>query len=225
MGDQDAAIAADVLETIERRHKAELTAYQNAAYARRYAALVDRVKDREAAMGCVNRELSTAVARSYFKLLAYKDEYEVARLYSDPKFMQRLRREFEGDFRIEINMAPPIFQRRDPHTGRYRKYAFGAWMLPILKLLRRGKCLRGTSFDVFGYTRHRRQERSLIREYETAMEQVLAGLTSSTHGIAVDIARIPEQIRGYDTVKELSIERARARQSELLTSLSTEPRP
>jgi indolepyruvate ferredoxin oxidoreductase len=225
MGDRHDAAASDSLEDIERRHKTELTAYQNAAYAQRYGALVDRVKDREAAIGCVDRDLSTAVARSFFKLLAYKDEYEVARLYSDPKFLQRLRGEFEGDFKIEINMAPPIFQRRDPRTGRYRKYAFGAWMLPILKLLQRGKCLRGTSFDLFGYTQHRREERSLIREYESAIEQVLGALTPATHRIAVEIAKIPEQIRGYDIVKELSIGRARARQRELLTSFHAEPRP
>jgi indolepyruvate ferredoxin oxidoreductase len=204
------------LDDIVARHSAELTAYQNAAYAQRYRALVERVRGAERRICGQGGELAAAVARYYYKLMAYKDEYEVARLYSAPEFLRRLREEFEGDFRIEFNMAPPLLQRRDARTGRYRKRTFGPWMLHAFKVLAKLKRLRGTALDIFGYSSHRRTERELIAEYERTLDELLAGLTADNHALAVEIAEIPEHIRGYVVVKERHLQQARARQTKLL---------
>ena len=158
------------------------------------------------------------MARGYAKLLAYKDEYEVARLYSDGSFEARLREEFEGDFRLEYNLAPPLLAGRDPETGRLHKRAYGAWMLRGFGLLAKLRGLRGTPFDVFGYTRERRLERQLAVDYERTLREVAAGLCTANLDVAVEIAELPREIRGYDSVKLASVERVRARQSELLRS-------
>ncbi|MCX7057603.1 MAG: indolepyruvate ferredoxin oxidoreductase family protein [Proteobacteria bacterium] len=193
-----------------------LVQYQNDAYAARYQSLVQRVADAELAVVGQHGPLLVAVARYYHKLLAYKDEYEVARLYADPAFIKRLNEEFEGNFKIEFNMAPPMVQRRNSTSGRYQKRKFGPWMLHFMRLLARFKFLRGTSFDVFGYSAHRRLERQLISEYERTIGELLAGLTPDTHSLAVEIAGLPEQIRGYDTVKDASASSARLSLEALL---------
>ncbi len=192
-----------------------LTRYQDAHYAARYQQLVDRVVQVETAVLGKRGALSAAAAKYYFKLLAYKDEYEVARLFADPAFKRRLAEEFEGDFTIEFNLAPPMLQPRNASTGRYQKRVFGSWLQPALSVLAKLKFLRGTVFDVFGYAAHRRLERQLISTYEQTMAVLLGDLSTENHALAVEIASLPEQIRGYDVVKDASIVKVQTREAEL----------
>ena len=196
-----------------------LTHYQDAAYARRYRDLVERVRSVERDRGKGLSGLAAAVARNYFKLLAYKDEYEVARLYADPAFRQRLEQAFEGDYTLRFHLAPPLFARTDPNTGEPRKKTYGAWMMKVFERLAKLKRLRGTVLDVFGYTAERRMERALIAEYERTLESLLAALTPDTHALAVEIASLPEQIRGFGHVKRASVHSARSRREALLAQL------
>lgn len=200
-----------------------LTDYQNAAYAERYRKLVDRVSQAEKALGDGSVALSEAVARYYAKLLAYKDEYEVARLYSRTEFMNSLRQQFDGDVKLSFNLAPPMISRRDPDTGRYRKMRFGSYMMGFFRVLAPMKVLRGTPFDPFGYSRHRRQERQLIEEYERLLEELISGLGHHNHAQAVALARLPEKIRGYDLVKEASIETVKVETVALLEQFHQAP--
>jgi indolepyruvate ferredoxin oxidoreductase len=203
-------------ETVARRVKF-LTAYQNAAYAARYQAAVDRVKAAEAARAPGKCGLADAVARYLFKLMAYKDEYEVARLYSDVAFLQQVAGTFEGEnLRFEFHLAPPLLARRDRTTGLPRKMSFGPWLLPAFRLLAKLKFLRGTLFDPFGRTLERRTERKLIEDYESMLDQVLAALTSDNHHLAVGLAAIPEKIRGFGYVKERHLLAAKADEAALL---------
>ena len=200
-------------------HRAEfLTGYQDAAYAERYRALVRRVQDAEAQKTPGRTGLAEAVARSYAKLLAYKDEYEVARLYTRTDFRRKLEAAFEGDYTIRVHLAPPLLAKRDPLTGHLRKRAFGPWVLRAFAILARLKRLRGTPFDVFGFQRHRRLERRLIRDYEQRVEEVLAGLDRDNHPIAVEIASLPEQIRGFEHIKEANAQKVRVREEQLLAA-------
>jgi indolepyruvate ferredoxin oxidoreductase len=203
-------------ETVARRVKF-LTAYQNAAYAARYRAAVDRVKAAEAARAPGKCGLADAVARYLFKLMAYKDEYEVARLYSDGAFVQQVAGTFEGNnLRFEFHLAPPLLARRDRTTGLPRKMSFGPWLLPAFRLLAKLKFLRGTPFDPFGRTLERRTERKLIEDYESMLDQVLAALTPDNHHLAVGLAAIPEKIRGFGYVKERHLLAAKADEAALL---------
>ena len=200
-------------EMVERREKL-LTEYQDAAYAARYRALVDRVRKIEHdRLG--SSQLTEAVARYYAKLLAYKDEYEVARLHADPKFLEALQGQFEGGYRLVFHLAPPILARTNPATGEPRKMQFGPWMLSAMRLLAKLKGLRGTAFDPFGRTDERRTERALITEYEQAVEKLLGGLTRDNVALAIEIASLPETIRGYGHVKVKSIADARKKRDEL----------
>jgi indolepyruvate ferredoxin oxidoreductase len=208
-------ISGTLDEIIERRVEF-LTAYQDADYARRYLSLVEKVRDVEArAKG--HSGLSEAVARYYFKLLAYKDEYEVARLYTDGAFAERIASMFEGDFKLHFHLAPPLFARRNPETGELLKSEYRGWAFTAFKLLSKLKFLRGGAFDVFGYSAERRTERELISEYEGVVNELIEALSADNHSLAVRIASIPEDIRGYGHVKERSVEQARAKQAELLS--------
>ncbi|MDR3510983.1 MAG: indolepyruvate ferredoxin oxidoreductase family protein [Caulobacteraceae bacterium] len=204
------------LDAVIARNCAELTAYQDGAYAERFARAVAGVRAREAAVAGAAGPVTLAAARQLFKLMAYKDEYEVARLYSSPSFRASLEAAFEGDFRIELNLAPPILQRRDARSGRYRKRAFGPWILPALGLLHRLKGLRGTPFDPFGASPHRREERRLIAEYEDDLAALAAGMNEDNLELAGRIAAWPDPVRGYDTVKEAGLARARRERARLL---------
>ena len=153
-----------------------LTEYQNSAYAARYLQLVAAVRKAESAALPGSMELTEAVAKNLFKLMAYKDEYEVARLYADGAFAEKLRERFDGDFRLSFHLAPPLLARRDPRTGHLQKREYGAWMMPAFRLLARLKFLRGTAFDPFGYTSDRKAERRLIADYEAAITRYIAGL-------------------------------------------------
>ncbi|WP_421999783.1 indolepyruvate ferredoxin oxidoreductase family protein [Reyranella sp.] len=202
------------LEEIVAARTAHLTAYQDGTLARRYAALVEKVRAAEATLG--RSGLAEAVARSYAKLLSYKDEYEVARLFADPAFRAELDRQFEGDWTLKFHLAPPLLAGRDPRTGHLLKQAFGPWMLPALRLLAKLRFLRGTALDPFGYTAERKAERALIGDYERLIDELLAGLAVENHALAVRLANLPEEIKGYGHVKEASIERVRAKQDGLL---------
>jgi indolepyruvate ferredoxin oxidoreductase len=207
---------ATTLEEIVRRRMRHLEGYQSRALAQRYAALVDRVKtvERERAPG--KGGLAEAVAKYYAKLLAYKDEYEVARLYTDGDFGKALKRQFEGNYKLTLHLAPPIMAKRDPDSGHLQKREFGPWMFRAFGLLAKLKFLRGTAFDPFGHSAERKRERALIGEYETLIEELLAGLTPDNHRLAVALASVPEHIRGFGHVKEAHLEKAKAREAELL---------
>ena len=199
------------------QHRADvLTAYQNKDYAKHYLQLVERVRTIETDRLPGSLSLTEAVARYYFKLLAYKDEYEVARLYTNGDFMKKIRGRFEGNFRLKLHLAPPLFSHRDSHTGEPIKSTFSSWIFPVLKMLSRFKFLRGTAFDLFGKTKERRMERQLIKEYEQTIKELLLGLTKKNHNIALEIAKIPEQIRGYDMVKQRHFETAKSNEKKLL---------
>ena len=214
---EDLQLSRDLDQLMERR-VAFLTDYQDAAYAARYRALVERVRATEAAKAPGRQGLSEAVARYYFKLLAYKDEYEVARLYSDPAFAERLGRQFEGDFTLGLHLAPPLFARRDPDTGLPVKREFGPWIFKALRLLAKMKGLRGTALDIFGYSQERRAERKLIADYEAQVEELIAGLDQGCHNLAIELAEIPEQIRGFGHIKQAHLEQAKAREAQLLAA-------
>ena len=197
-------------EVIERRVQL-LTAYQDAAYAQRYKQLVERVRQRETG----STKLTEAVARNYAKLMAYKDEYEVARLHADGAMEQKIAGMFEGDYKLVFHLAPPLLARVDPTTGEPRKMRFGGWMLPVFRVLKSLKGLRGSALDVFGYTEERRTERALIAEYEATVERLLKGLTPANHAVAVQIAALPDEIRGYGYIKARNLAAARKKQAEL----------
>jgi len=204
------------LEAIVERRAAFLVGYQDEACAARYRAMVERVREAERTRAKGMRGLAEAVARGYFKLLAYKDEYEVARLHAAPEFRRRIEATFEGDFSLEFHLAPPLFARRDPATGEPRKSRYGVWMMRVFGVLARLKGLRGTALDPFGYTRERRAERRLIERYEQVVSSLLGGLDHTNHAVAVEIASLPERIRGFGHVKARSIEEAERREAELL---------
>jgi indolepyruvate ferredoxin oxidoreductase len=208
------------------RRVAFLTAYQDAAYAARYRRWVERVAAAEAARAPGKSGLADAVARYLFKLMAYKDEYEVARLYADPAFMQQVRSELGGEhLRLHVHLAPPLLARRDRTTGEPRKMTFGPWIFPLFTLLAKFKFLRGTVFDPFGYSRERRTERALVRDYETMLEEVLAKLDGGNHHVAVGLAAIPEKIRGFGHVKLRHLKAAKADEAALLDQFRAGPAP
>jgi indolepyruvate ferredoxin oxidoreductase len=205
----------DLAALVEHR-AAILTQYQDAAYARRYREAIAQVAvaERACIKGC--SALAEVAARNLFKLMAYKDEYEVARLYANGAFMQKLRRQFAGKFRLEFHLAPPFIARIDPATGAPHKSVFGPWMFSVFKLLARLRDLRGTPFDLFGYSAERRRERQLIAEYEDVLRECATGLNAESHELAVELARLPEQIRGFGHIKARSIEQAKTREAVLL---------
>jgi indolepyruvate ferredoxin oxidoreductase len=194
----------------------ELTAYQDAAYAARYRDWVEKAKAIEAAKTPGKCGLAEAVARNLFKLMAYKDEYEVARLYTDGAFLRQIAAEFDGDLRFDFHLAPPLLARRDPNAGVPRKITFGPWMLHVFRLLARMKRLRGSVFDPFGYSAERRMERKLIADYEVTLTELFDKLTPANHHLAVGIAAIPKKIRGFGHVKRRNFEVAKADEATLL---------
>jgi indolepyruvate ferredoxin oxidoreductase len=202
----------ETLDTLITRRVDFLTGYQNAAYAEAYRAFVAQVQQAESALG--KTTLSEAVARNLFKLMAYKDEYEVARLHSDPAFLARIEGMFEGDYRLNFHLAPPLTAQRNDQ-GELVKKKYGPSMLRNFRLLARLKGLRGTALDVFGRTEERRTERALIQQYRASIEELLRGLGADNHALALEIARIPEQIKGYGHVKERHLKAARTRWDEL----------
>jgi indolepyruvate ferredoxin oxidoreductase len=198
------------------RRVAFLTDYQNAAWAARYRAWVDKARAAEAEKAPDKCGLAEAVARYLFKLMAYKDEYEVARLYSDESFVRQVRETFDGDdLRLHVHLSPPILSPTDK-AGRPRKIVFGPWLFGLFRFLARLKGLRGTALDIFGYTEERRTERKLIADYEAMLTEVLDGLTPDNHTVAVGLAAIPEKIRGFGHIKMRNLAAAKADEAALL---------
>jgi indolepyruvate ferredoxin oxidoreductase len=202
------------LDEIMASRVKHLTAYQNASLAERYVTFVERVRTVEQKTGQTG--LAETVARNYAKLLSYKDEYEVGRLYAETAFAASIDRQFEGDFKLKFHLAPPLFSPRDPTTGHLKKLEFGPWMLPMFKLLAKLKGLRGTAFDPFGYTAERKLERALIGQYEGLVDELLSGLTAANHALAVKLAAIPDDIRGYGHVKDAHLAKAKRKEADLL---------
>ncbi|MBR1197639.1 indolepyruvate ferredoxin oxidoreductase family protein [Bradyrhizobium sp. AUGA SZCCT0240] len=227
MKDQDGSVAPKTLDamTLDEiiAHRSNLlTEYQDAKLAARYQALVKKVRD-AAVDGGYDEALPRAVAINYAKLLAYKDEYEVARLYTDGRFEKQLRDQFEGDFKFSFNLAPPILGGGVDALGRPKKRAFGAWMMPVFRTLAKMKGLRGTAFDIFGYSADRKMERDLISGYEKDVATVLGLLSPLTLDIAVEILSLPDRIRGYGPVKEKAVHDAKARYTQLAADLVNPP--
>jgi len=214
-----AASPARTLDEIIAHRAKFLTDYQDMAYADRYLDAIGKVRKAEAAASPSSTELTEAVAKNLFKLMAYKDEYEVARLYADGSFARKLSEKFDGDFHLKFYLAPPIFARRDKATGHLRKSAFGGWMIHVFRLLARLKFLRGTAYDPFGRTAERKAERRLIEDYLAMIEQRMASLKAEQIPHLARLARIPEMIRGYGHIKEENIKQARAEQARLETEL------
>ncbi len=191
------------LDALIKKRAAILTEYQNAAYAQSYLELMDKVKTAEAALNQGQR-LSLAVARNAFKLMAYKDEYEVARLYTDEVFTQALAQQFEGNYSLKFHLAPPLLAKKDVH-GHLIKKTYGSWMMRAFKTLAKFKNLRGTSFDPFGYTAERRAERALRDDYRARVLALLPTLSEQNLNQAIELASRPEHIRGFGHIKEKSM--------------------
>jgi indolepyruvate ferredoxin oxidoreductase len=206
---------SESLDEVIARRAAFLTDYQNAAYAARYTAAIDRVRAAEATISDTTA-LTDAAARSLFKLMAYKDEYEVARLYTDGDFLKRLGQQFEGDYKLRFHLAPPLTADRDPKTGHLRKREYGPRMLSAFRLLAKLKGLRGTAFDIFGRTEERRAERQAIADYRALLDEIAADLTAANHATAVELAAVPREVRGFGHVKEANRHRAAAKAASLL---------
>ncbi|RRN78985.1 indolepyruvate ferredoxin oxidoreductase family protein [Pseudoxanthomonas sp. SGD-10] len=210
----DLRLSRSLEELVERR-RVFLTAYQDRAYAARYTALVEKVRAVEQERVPGSTALTEAVARYAFKLMAYKDEYEVARLYTGGHFQRRLQQQFEGDYRLHFHLAPPLLAKKDEH-GRLVKREYGPWVFTAFRWLAKLKFLRGTAFDPFGRTAERRKERQLVEDYFATIERLLPKLDAGNVGLAAQIASIPDQIRGYGHVKEAHLHAAKAREAELL---------
>jgi indolepyruvate ferredoxin oxidoreductase len=223
--DETQPLSQSLDETIARR-VAFLTAYQNASYAVRYRDLVERTRAIEAGKTPGRSELTEAVARYLFKLMAYKDEYEVARLYTDGAFLKQVAAEFGGDnLRFEFHLAPPLIARPDSITGVAKKMSFGPWMMTAFKVLAKFKFLRGTRFDPFGYGAERRTERQLIGDYAAVLKEIGEKLTPENHHLAVGIAAIPEKIRGFGHVKARHLKAAKADEAALLDQFRADGAP
>jgi indolepyruvate ferredoxin oxidoreductase len=192
-----------------------LTEYQNVGYAKQYQTLVEKIRNKENASGDISG-VTEIVARYYFKLMAYKDEYEVGRLYSNGTFQKKVEGLFEGDYKIRYHLAPPLLAKKDPETGHLRKQEFGSWVLGMFKILSRLKFLRGTAFDVFGRTEERKMERQLIEDYRLLAEEVANSLNSSNIDLAKQLLSLPEEIRGFGHVKEANVVQVRKSWQALL---------
>lgn len=203
-------------ETIASR-AAFLVAYENENYAARYQRLVEHARRVETAKAPGKTGLADAVARGLFKLMAYKDEYEVARLYTDGEFAKQVAAQFDGaDLRVEFHLAPPFLAPKDTETGHPKKVSFGPWLMIALRVIAKFKFLRGTRFDPFGRTAERRAERKLISDYESLLDEIFTRLNVDNHNVAVELASIPEKIRGFGHVKLRHLAVAKVEEGKLL---------
>jgi indolepyruvate ferredoxin oxidoreductase len=215
-------LSASVRETVERR-RAFLVEYQDEAYAKRYVRSVERIRTAERTATGREGPLTEHAARGLFKLMAYKDEYEVARLHGGDVFRQQLAETFETWRHLRFHLAPPLLARRDPNTGEPRKSAFGPWVLRVFRFLAPCKRLRGTPFDPFGYTAERRAERQLIDQYERLIEEVATKLRPDNVEAAVALARLGEDVRGYGHVKTAAMKKFEQERARLAPQLDREP--
>jgi indolepyruvate ferredoxin oxidoreductase len=209
--------APETLDQTIERNAAFLKDYQNKAYAKKYRDFVAAVRSREQAFKSTG--LTEAVARYLFKLMAYKDEYEVGRLYSNGQFAEALGKRFKGG-RLSFYLAPPMLARIDPVTGHPRKMKFGPWVMKAFKVLASLRVLRGTPLDIFGMPEERRRERALIKDYRSVIEGMMRGLNEDNLALAIEIASLPEQIRGFGHVKHRNLLAVKAREAELLSKFA-----
>ena len=212
---------SETLDQLVARRIRHLTDYQDAGYARTYADYVDKVRQLESARVPGSTVITNAVAFSLAKLMSYKDEYEVARLYTSGDFLRRLRQQFDGDYKLNFHLSPPILNPRDKATGKPRKVSFGPWMFSAFRLLARLKRLRGTPLDVFGYTGERRMERRLIEDYRRTIDGVLPVLNAENAELVAKIAALPDVIRGYGHVKEENLRKYEQELAALLASFDS----
>ncbi len=215
-------ISAGLDEMVARR-VADLTEYQSARYAQRYASWVSRAAAAETQVMPGHTEFTEAVARYLYKLMAIKDEYEVAQLTLNTDFLSRLHAMFEGDFKLQFNLAPPLLSRHDPATGLPRKQTYGPWILKLFAALVKLRRLRGTPLDLFGYTQERRRDRRVLDEYQRMLGALAADLRPDNHALAIELACLPEGIRGYGHVRKRHIEHTQARRDELMAQLHDQP--
>jgi indolepyruvate ferredoxin oxidoreductase len=211
--------AAEALDDVVALRAGLLADYQDDAYAARYKSTVARIAEAEA-RACPGRTgLAIAAAKGLYKLMAYKDEYEVGRLYASPQFRAALDEQFESHGRLEFHLAPPLLARKDKTTGEPRKIRFGAWMMPVFSLLAKGRKLRGTALDVFGYTHERRLERKMIGDYEAVLAELVERLTPANHALATQVASLALEIKGFGHVKLRNYTQVKAQEAELLARL------
>ena len=210
---------AQTLDDIVAYRATQLTDYQDAALAERYRALIARIASVERKQTPGRSGLAEAVAKGYHKLLAYKDEYEVARLYASPAFEKAMGEQFEAGGKLEFHLAPPLLARRDKATGEPRKMKFGRWMLPVFRVLAKGKGLRGGAWDVFGYSSERKLERQMIADYEKLVGEIAERLSPATHATGIALAQLALDIKGYGHIKLRNYKAAKAREAALLAQL------
>lgn len=215
-GDDKGETISETLDQMIEKRIGYLTDYQNAAYADRYKTLVEKVREAEEKTVSNSTLLTETVARYYHKLMAYKDEYEVARLYSDGNFKKKLEAQFGGNYKLKFNLAPPLISPIDKLSGRPKKREFGPWMLSAFGILAKFKGLRGTPLDIFSYTAERKMERALITQYEADIQRVLSSLNKENLDASIALLSIPDHIRGYGPIKEENAKKAAVMREELL---------
>ena len=213
------ALAEPTLVQLVEQRSIRLTAFQNAAWAERYAKRIIRLAAIETAKAPGKSGLAESAARGLFKLMSYKDEYEVARLYTDGSFARQVAQQFEGDYTLNFHLAPPIIGRTDPASGKPVKSVFGPWMMMAFRVLAGLKGLRGTWADIFGRTAERRAERAAITDYEHLLDEIETRLGPANHALAVELAGLPETVRGFGHVKAGNAAKATARREVLLERL------
>ncbi|MEH0076287.1 indolepyruvate ferredoxin oxidoreductase family protein [Pannonibacter sp. Pt2] len=220
---QPEKLEPETLDERIARQERELALYQDAAYAARFRKLIDAVRAADAAHGPGTFRLTETAADMLYKVMAYKDEYEVARLYADPAFAAKLKAQFEDPKKVKVMLAPPLLSRgKDPKTGRPAKMAFGPWVFSAFRLMSKMKGLRGTAFDPFGRTAERRAERALVASYSADLQTIIAALPKAGYGLLVELARVPDLVRGYGPVKEENLKKAEAKRRQLLDRLKGE---
>jgi indolepyruvate ferredoxin oxidoreductase len=208
-------IQTDLDELIKHRMQ-HLTNYQDAAYAKRYLSVVERVRKAEEELGTGSKQLTKSAAHVLAKLMSYKDEYEVARLYSDPAFKKKLQEQFEDGYKLTFHLAPPLLADKDQKTGHLQKKEYGPWMLNVFNMMAKFKHLRGGKFDIFGKTAERKMERALISEYMGVLEELCQNLRKDNHELAIKIADLPRDIRGFGHVKEKAVKEVKAKEEKLM---------
>ena len=212
--------AVETVESIIDDRYDFLVGYQNIKYAEKYKSLVLQMVAVDKSISNQREDLSIAVAKFYFKLMAYKDEYEVARLHTGDEIKKYIGDRLEGNYKIEYSLAPPVFGGRDKQTGRYPKRKLPSITYYLFAIMKHFKFLRGTVFDIFGISSHRKTERALIGEYEEMMGEVIAKINANNYDTAIKIASLPDHIKGYDVVKELNIEKAKLLKHQYFNELS-----
>ena len=213
------------LEDLVASRASYLADYQDEALAERYRQRIAQIAEAERNKAPASSGLADAVARGYHKLLAYKDEYEVARLFTHPAFEAALSEQFEARGKLSFHLAPPLLARHDKATGEPRKMQFGRWLLPVFRVLSKGRRLRGTAWDVFGYTQERQLERQMIADYELLLDEIVRRLSPQTHATAVALARLPLDIKGFGHIKLRNYKSAKAREAALLAKLRNPASP